>query len=244
MYGNTSLLSSIFIPDHFETRLLSTESNTLIHDIDFTFEYDTNGTLSIIKLKKIPYIDLTKYDHQRRTWYYVDQYGNLWRKYHEGEFIIETQQRCIRYDNTGYPRIIDPTGYKYISLYGIGNIDGIWDEDVSSSDFEFSQYTPISISLNGLSLNDVTNYSSGESVIPKLDFINTEKNKEFYFNKSNTIYTNQDLNEYEIQNISISYYSNIDKIRLKCRMNTNMTGLSPYTPIVDYYIIKLTGQNL
>jgi len=237
MYPNSSLLTNIFVPDYFEPKTVSTEDGTLKFNKDYTFEKDITDTLSIIKLNKVPFIDLSKYDFYRRMWYNVDQFGGLWRKYIPGDYVIEKDYVFSSKWLFAEPRYYSQEGidddYYYLEPNAL-NKRGLL----------VSEYYPISIKLNNLKLTDVSNYTGIDNIIPKLDYVNPDQNKEFYFNKDTTIYTNQDLNVYEIDNISLSYTINIDTVNIKCRMNTNVIGFDNYTPTVDYYIVSLTGQNL
>jgi hypothetical protein len=235
MYPISSLPTSVLIPDYFETFPVATENGTLLHERDFYFEHDTNGTLSIIKLNKVPYIDLTKYDIKRRKWYYVDQFEGLWRKYIPGDYVIEWGIDWIAKWSNENPR--------YLSQEGLGT--AYFDDDLlEAAGLIVNEYAPIVLKLNDVVLTDISNYSGESNIVPKLDLVNTTNNKEFYFDKNTTIYTNQNLDLYEVFNLSLEYFVNIDKVNVKCRMNTNTTKLSNYTPIVDYYIVSLTGQHL
>ncbi len=242
MHPTSSLLSSIFIPEEFGTSIASSEDGSLVKDTDYALEHDINGALSIIKLNKIPYIDLSKYDHQRKQWYTHDQYGNLWRKYDPFEWLIEEGKV---YTLPGlYVPIQGEDLSRYYSVYGLNGGDYYTTQTSSEVGLWFSDYNPISIKVNDVSLTDITDYSGGRNIIPKLDTINTTDNKEFYFDKNGIIYTNQDFAEYDESDIVLSFYVTIDTINVKCRMSTNTTGLCPYTPVVDFYVVKMTGENL
>jgi len=230
MYANSSLINSIYIPDYFMPNNVSTENGTLIYDKDFTFATGTGGLTSIITLNTVPFIDLSKYDFLRRKWYYVDEFGGLWRKYIPGEYVIEQDYIYSSKWNLDTPR--------YYSQEGLGTAY------FNESEFSFYEYSPISLKINDIGLTDISNYTGITNVTPKINHVNPEQNKEFYYDRNSTIYTNQDLNEYDIENISLTYKTNIDRINVKFRMNTNTTSMNNYTPIVDYYIVSLTGQNL
>ncbi len=241
MYPNSSLLTSVFVPDFFDTKVVSTKESTLVKDKDFTFEYSVDGLLSIIKLNKVPYLDLSKYDHQRRQWYSVDQYENLWRKYDPGDWIIETDSFYT------LPGLYDPTGIdlsRYYSVYDLSPLSYLTTTTAETNGLTLKVYSPISINVNDLEVLDITDYSKGTNIVPILNTINPDDNKEFYFDKNTTIYTNQDFSQYSDTSIIISYHVNVDKINVKFRMNTNTTELSSYTPTVDFFVVKLTGQNI
>ena len=175
-----SPLTSVLIPDFFEPIEISTENGMLVPDVDFTLDSDATGRLSIIRLKKIPYIDISRYDHRRRRWYNLDQHGSLWRRYIGGEWIIEENRVCVEWIG-GIPSAIDTTRYKYFSVYGLNNGDGIWDNEVADSEYEFSEYNPVVLKVNDASLTDISVYAGYEAGIPELDFINPNNNKEFYY---------------------------------------------------------------
>ena len=86
---------------------------------------------------------------------------------------------------------------------------------------------------------DITDYAF--NVRPTLDVIIPDRNPQFYvFN--NRIYTNTELSSYEDEQISLSYFYTITDLKVHGSLNTNSSNYSSYTPIVDYYMLKLTGQ--
>lgn len=234
IYPISSLLSSVYVPDFFESKRVSTSDGTLIKDVDFTIERDINGRDSIIRLNKIPFLDFSFYDTQRKRWFATDKYGGKWRQYGLGEWIPEWN-------------IFNGTNPKAAKVQLV-SMDGMEQGAVVSArskpSYKFRQYKPIILSVNNFELNDIQNYSGGQTIVPKLDEVNPDRNKEFYYDFKNTIYTNQDFSLYEDEDILIEFTINISDINISCRMDTNIVNLSPYTPIVDYYIVKLTGQNL
>lgn len=232
IYPNSSLITSVYVPDFFDPTLVSTSDGSLVLNTDFTIEQDTSGSSSIIRLNKVPFIDLAMYDTQRRNWFYTDRFGGKWRFYRPGSYMIETETYLDA--NTRYPAAYSMDGFYNGEQKSVNDL----------SSFNISEYLPIRVKVNNYSLADITDYSGGQNVVGKLDNIDPTNNKEFYYDFKNTIYTNQDLSLYEAEDILIEFYINIDSINISCRMNTNITNLSEYTPSVDYYVVKLTGQNL
>lgn len=233
-YPDSAILTSLFIPFYFEPKILSTIDNTLAIDDNIVFDQDSTGQTSIIRFNSIPYIDLKLYDYNRKKYYSTDQYDNRWRVYEPGEWVIESEE----YWNE------DLTYSAYVSVDGLFNGDVISGDNDSLSEFIIKQFNPITIKLNGIQVTDISDYSGDRNIITKLDVIDPTNNKEFYYDKNKSIYTNQDLSLYDVDDIDITYYVNIKDINIHCRMNTNVTNLSSNTPIVDFYLIKLLGQNL
>ncbi len=234
LYPNTALLTSTFIPYYFEPKKISTLDSTLIKDDNYTIEQDANGLSSIVSLVYIPYIDITKYDHIRKRFYWTDQYENRWRVFEPGDWIER--------DGEIWPADFEYN--KYQSMEGLLNGDITTVVSMQLEDFDITPFRPISIKVNGVELEDITNYGGDRNIIPKLDYIDPGTNKQMYYDMKNTLYTNQDFDLYEDDNIEITYYKNIDSVQIYGRLNTNVTNLSPYTPLVDYFAVKLTGQNL
>jgi len=234
LYPESALLTSTFIPYYFEPKKVSTIDSTLIKDDNYTIEQDVNGLSSIISVRDIPYIDISKYDHLRKRFFWTDQFDNRWRVFLPGDWIEQEQ--------SFWPE--DFTYNVYQSIEGL--LDGdLWTvTSLKLEDFNIQQFRPISVRVNGVELEDVSNYAGDRNIIPKLDNIDPSTNKQFYYDMKNTIYTNQDFDLFEDDNIEITYFKNIDSVQIYGRLNTNVTNLSSYTPVVDYYIIKLSSQNL
>lgn len=258
LYPVTSLLNSVYVPDFFKPKVISTTDGSLTLGDNFTIERDVNGLDSIIRLHRIPFIDLSKYDKQRRKWFSVDKYGGLWRLYDTGEWIVERGE----YNNvTAYETIPGSRELFTIKTQAAVSMEGLLGGDVydihssffdtttmwkynALVDHKIEAYSPITLTVNKIELTDITNYSGNENVATKLDTVDPDNNKEFYYNFKDAIYTNQDLSLYNPEDIYLSYTVNISRVNVSCRMDTNITNLSPYTPVVDYFVIKLTGQNL
>ena len=242
LYATSLVTTSINIPNEIGINILSTEDNTLVNDKNFKIIQDDNGVNSIIEFDIIPYIDFSKYDNDRRMFYQIDKYDSIWRLYLPGDYIIEIDEINPIYSH-----------YKHSYYYSMENIFkkkyptrlksgyGTTEEERQDlEDLQLTQYKPIRISVLGQELEDVTDYSF--NVVSTLNFVNSNINKQFYL-KGNKIYSNIDFLFYNIQDINITYYSTIDNLIVTCIMDTNASNYSNYTPIVDYYILKLTGQS-
>ena len=246
IFSTSNVTTSVNIPEEFGVLQLSTTTNTLNYKKNFNIKEDINGVNTIIEFDRIPYIDFSKYDHQRRTWFFSDKYGSLWRSYHKNDYIIELDE------------IFEEqwSDFRLGLVFSIENIlKNIFPEGIHTNDgnqwqyivdFNLTEYKPITIKLQDEEFEDITDYSF--NVQPSLDFISPNKNKQFYFDKNNRLYTNIDLFAFNIdeepQNLEITYYTNVTDISVSCQMNTNNSKYSNYTPVVDYYILKLTGQTV
>lgn len=243
IYPNSDPLSSVFVPYSFEPKLRSTANNSLELGKDYDLQFDTLGRQSIIKLKTSPYLDLYYYDHNRKKWYYLDIYGNRFSVYKIGDWIIDQD---IIYTSKG-----TPGGVREFMAVGIDLNEILYKTgdnypwgSYKLSKYPIVKYSPITITVNSETVVDKTDYSANQTVNISLDEIRPDRNKQFYYDFNNTIYSNQDFGSYSPADVVISYYVNIDKLSVKFRMDTNSTALSNRTPIVDYYILKLTGQTL
>jgi len=247
IHGTSLVTTSINVPLEFGLTDMDSTSFTLTYDDNYKFVVDENNITSIIELDIVPFIDYSKYDNDRRKWFNIDKYGSLWRHYKCGDFIIEKDKlftsggdpnggMCSAYGGNLYYSMENLFKLQYDYLYPN-------DEDRIKllNDLQITEYEPISLLLKNEKIKDVTDYTF--NITPTLDYIVPEKNKQFYF-KNNRLYTNLDLTLYEPQDIVIKYKSTINKIKVKNIMDTNSNNYSNYTPIVDYYMLKITGQNL
>jgi hypothetical protein len=243
----TSLLNDVYVP-FFEKPKKTSDYNLN----SFELEADGDGVFSIINLKKdkktfMPFIDITKYDFSRKDWYYYDESGFPYRlTYNEdGYWDIDSVY--------GAPDIRGYTESETVSLQFNRNVNvelGIYiegkqvtEEDVAP-DIVLYKGVPISVAIENDPLVDITNYSN-PNISPTLNKINTVVNKEFYYDfDQNRIFTNQNLAGFDPIDITIGFYTSTNDINLKCRLSSNEKSPSDVTPIVDYYIAKLSGQNL
>jgi len=244
----TSLLSNIInVPIEYGTNSLSTYDNSLMLDTNFRLLIDDTGTSSIIELDIVPYIDMSYFDYDRQTWFNVDKYGTIWRHYIKGNHILELNRI---YDDTitcQYNINNNKSGI-YFSLDNLFKNNNTiqeylcYDNDSAFIDeLDINEYKPIKLIIEGDEYKNITDYNF--NIEPKLNYIAPEINKEFYI-KNNIIYTNTDLTLYKPQDINIEYQYTTSEIKVHCVMDTNSPKYSNYTPIVDYYILKLTGQQL
>ena len=235
IHGSSLLTTSINVPIEFGTKVLNTENQTLIVDDNYKIVIDENDISSIIEFKTIPYIDYRKYDYERRRWYTVDKYESLWRIYTKDEYVLETKTKhTAEYDI--YFSMENLFKYKF-SDHMTNQANSTTSEYIL--DLNITKYQPITLTIEGVEYTDITDYSF--NVAPKLDYIVPESNHQFYI-KNNRIYTNTDLTSYDDADIDIRYFYNISDIKVHNIMHTNSANYSNYTPVVDYYLVKLTGQ--
>lgn len=239
LYGTSLITTSVNIAKEYEISLLSTTNKTLVNDSNFRIVQDANGINSIIEFDTIPFIDFNNYDNERRMFFEIDKYGSLWRTYKAGDYIIELDEI---FENQWSNQ-----SKTYFSMENIlkQQLDYINDNEPANfnkiKNFDIKPYYPITIKVQDQQLTDITDYVF--NVVPTLNFVNSDKNKQFYF-KGNRIYSNIDFMFYNINNIEISYHSTIDSLNVTCVMNANTANYSNYTPVVDYFMLKLTGQTL
>jgi len=233
--------TSINIPEVFGVDTMDTADSTLTLDTNFKIVQDINGLNSIIELDVIPYIDFTKFDYDRRKFFSIDKYDNLWRKYVVNDYIFE--EDTIHEISSGYSTTRFYSMYNILTSIPYLNVGhpGHSAHLNIVKDFDIKQYEPITIYANGEKLTDVTDYSF--NVNPTLNFVNSDFNKQFYI-KGNKIYSNIDFLRYNTADIDISYKHTVDGLNVSCVMGANSSANSNYTPVVDYFMLKLTGQNL
>ena len=100
------------------------------------------------------------------------------------------------------------------------------------------------VAVQNTPLTDITNYSN-PNVKPKLNTVDPVVNKEFYYDfDQNKIITNQNLDAYAPIDVLVGFYTTIDDVSVKCRLAANEKSVSNVTPVIDYYIVKLSGQDL
>jgi len=238
--GLSLISTAVNIPLEFGVTKLSTEiENSLKYNVDYNILQDENGLNSIIELVIPPYIDFSYYDNDRRMFFTVDKWGNKWREYNRGDYVIEDNSNISLSGRTSKIYYSIDNVLKNVKDYlriGEFSTDGPLINELS-----FTKYKPITVKVGTEELTDITDYSFNNQ--PTLNFINTTKNKAFYF-KENKIYTNLELLGYNINDIDITYYSTVNSVNVTCLMSTNTAGYSNYTPIVDFFMLKLTGQTL
>lgn len=242
MIPNSVPLTSVYIPDmvgikHLSSSSLSIGSTKLIYDTDYYFTTDIDGKLANIVLTKIPFINFRHYNIDYKTWYYLDLYGNRWKK--DGDTYISV-------DNIELVTDVNGTEIDAI-IIDKNAVDGA---KIKLNSFSYNiinslkKYSPITVSVNGNLLSDITDYTGNLQILPDLNQSDEVSFKEFYFDKASIIYTNQELSQFRIEDIIISYDYIDPSIRVKATLNTNSFGIVDYTPTVDYYIVNMIGQDL
>ena len=243
LYGTSLITTSVNLAKEYDLTLVSTENKTLVNDSNYRILQDANGVNSIIEFDIVPFIDFNNYDNERRMFYSVDKYGSAWRVYKYGDYVIELNEI---FKNQWYYKSLTYFSMENLFKKNVGNIDFINDNEPLTgsaylSELDIKTYKPISIKVQNQEVVDVTDYVF--NVIPILNFVNTENNKQFYF-KGNRIYSNIDFLTYNIDDIDISYFRTIDSLNVTCVLDANAFNYSNYTPVVDYYMLKLTGQTI
>lgn len=235
------LLNNIYIPLYEKPRknILDLES--------FSIQTDINGVESIIDLnsadeKYYPFIDISKYDSEREDWYYYDTNGFPYR---------------LTYNSTGYwdveavweiPSINANTSDLSISLFMQKEITcelGVYTQVTKSDNSTLNLYKgqPIVVAVNDIPLKDLTDYTN-PSTKPILNNINPSVEKEFYYDfDRNLIITNQNLNGTNKKSVTIGFYTTIKETNVQYTLHANQPNPS-ITPIVKWYILKLSGQDL
>jgi hypothetical protein len=258
MFNPSSVLAnSIFVPFYFPSNRVSTTIS------QFKIESTNSGLKSIINLVNsdnnavIPYFDFSKYDGERQMWYWEDEDGLFYRLIAKGDREYDTLIAKLL--------ISSPSEETYISTYNyvldgvdINKIVGIesintqvYNNTTSQLDkrlyiskglYYFYKYDPIQININGKRITDITAYNGLNQT--NLNNIKTDVNMEFYYSfNDNKLYTNQNLTSVLESDVSIKFYTNINSVNVINRMNTNVSTNAKYTPTIDYFIVKLNGQN-
>jgi len=240
----SSFLNDIYIPFYEKPKkmidLKLTSSN---------IETDVNGMASIINLnidqqKYIPFIDISKYDFTRKDWFYYNISGMPYR-------LTYNTSNWLASPVYGVPDINGYTDSLNISNKFNKNVNvelGLYLDVTNSADsdntIQLYKGVPISVAIANAPLLDITNYNS-PNIRPSLNIIKPNENREFYYDfDQNKLFTNQNLAGTDPINITIGFYITTNAVNIKCRLSANEISSSDVTPIVDYYIAKLSGQNL
>jgi hypothetical protein len=191
----------------------------------------------------VPFIDIGKFDPETKDWYWMDASGFPYRIFWDNtrdEWYLNAQWPI---NHIGDDLYFDPETLNYQET---GRELGFYSTATTGNASEFFMYSarPIQITIEGKRLRDTTIYGS-ENITTGLTQLNTELNPEFYYDSTvNKIYTNQNLIGVDPVNIKVYFYDSADSVSVKCRMSANSGGDAYYTPIVDYYVVKLNGQFL
>jgi hypothetical protein len=243
------LLNNVYFP--FYNRPKKTIFNA---ENQLVIETGINQTQSVISIKEddkevIPFIDLSRYDSETRSWFWYDEEDFPLRIVKNGDtWQLVSIYPVSRY--YGKTIIFDPNSLEY-NKYNVGKnlgwysiINTLNGEDVSSQKLKIYNGNPFILTINSLPLTDLTDYYKFKNDLSLINF-KTSDNKEFFYNTQlNRLYTNQNLNSFDVSNIEFYFFRNIQSIKVKIALSSN-TGMSSYTtPTVDYYIAKLHGQYL
>lgn len=220
----------------------------------FTYlEPDANGVVSIINLRTdtaeggttpvVPFIDIGKFDPETKDWAWIDASGFPYRITQSSVDVSGWALKPLWPINHVNEELqFDPTDLTYseegkeLGFYSSATID--------SSTVRIYSSNPVMLTIEGKIIQDKTVYGS-ENITTGLTELNTELNPEFYYDSiNNKIYTNQNLLGVDPSNIKVYFYESANEVSVKARMATNAGGPAYYTPIVDYYIVKLNGQFL
>jgi len=242
----TSLPNSLYVPFYVPSnRKVTTIS-------EFALESNAQGLQSIINLmdtggkKIVPFFDLSKYDGERQQWMWEDADGLFYKLiyYEDQEFQYLSSDpydiyifSCVDLDRDIPIQIFQPEVYNNTAYANFNKRQYVtWNSE------NFYKYDPIQIIINGQRLTDITDYN-GLSQVP-LNDIQTNSNREFYYNFiDNKIYTNQNMAGVQPNSVEIKFFTTVNTVQVMNKMATNIGTDSTYTPAIDYYIVKLNGQN-
>jgi len=240
----TSLLNNIYVP-FYELAKKSPNLNLK----NFGLEADVNGVLSTINLntenkKYLPFIDISRYDFSRKDWFYYNSDGFPYRLTYNAQNFWDVEPVYGEPATRGYTDSLVVTNlYDRDITIQLGIYITATDYD-GSGDLQFYKGIPISVVIQDIPLIDITNYSN-PNIKPMLNNIGSDINKEFYYDfDQNRIFTNQNLAGVDPVDVNTRFYTTTNEVNIKCRMATNEIDVSDVTPIVDYYIAKLSGQDL
>ena len=253
---NSVLLNNVFSPFLNEPKRevfnTSVTNQAIAKDGSFTLEMGSNGITSVIDLsindpkldKKpiVPYVDLSKYDPESKDWYWYDEDGFPYRMFYDlglGKWVatalwpINNYGESIKIDPSNLTKAEDGP---QLGFY----VNGVLGEET------VKLYTgrPLILEIDGEVITDNTIYGS-VNITTGLTDLNTDVNKEFYYDEGvNKIYTNQNLLSVDSTHIKVYLYTVPNEVSVKCRMSSNSGTTALVTPTVDYYVVKLNGQNL
>jgi len=210
---------------------------TGLDGLQSTINIENNGT------KITPFIDMSKYDLETKDWFWYDSEGFPLRIRREDDtWLLSSVYSFGLYYTTTLsfnPEVLMYDQYgKNLGFYSLAT-------DTNTSE-EIKVYSgrPIMVEIFSKPIKDLTDYSIF-STDTTFTSINTDSNKEFYYNSQlNKIYTNQNLTSFDLSQVKIYFFSTINSVKIKCLLSGN-SGMNNYaTPIVDYYVAKLHSQYL
>lgn len=237
------LLNNVYTPFYVppKKKIFNCQDNS-------TLETGFNGIQSTINIEDkgtevIPFIDMSRYDAETKDWFWYDNEGFPMRivKGADG-WVLSSIYTFSQYYNINLS--FDPNVLMY-DQYG-KNLGFYSMATNPNTGEQIKVYTgrPIVLEIFSKVVKDLTDYSTLSTDV-SLTSINTEINKEFYYNSQlNKIYTNQNLSGFNLSQIKIYFFDTINSVKVKCLLSGN-SGMNNYsTPTVDYYIAKLHGQYL
>lgn len=232
------LPNSVYVPHYFKPELVTIGGDKL------ALEMGSDGVVSTIHLmdnlgtELHPFIDLSMYDIDSKSWLWSDDDGLFYR------------YRSNALEN------LYPSNYSGVT----GNGDTLNFDTATNrlyADFEalkpsvsrerayysFYKYAPFILTVNKEPFTDVSDYAYMR-ISDRLNRLDSTI-KEFYYDFRGRLFTNQNLGVFDPKTIQLSYYkSSSNQVTVKCRMANNTGATSTFTPVVYDYVLKLKGQNL
>ena len=247
-YPDSFLLNNVYIPFYIKPN-----KNILNCKDNLSIETGINGLQSTINLFNnesnfVPFIDISKYDSDTKSWFWFDEEGFPLRisRHTDGiKWVLKPMfniSRLFGSSLTFDPESLMPSDNgPNLGFYSI-----ITEINEIPSDLGIKVYngSPIILRITGKTVKDLTDYNTFNNDINLSDY-NTDANREFYYNlQLNKIYTNQNLTSYDVSKIELYCFITINKVKIKCLLSGN-SGMNNYaTPAIDYFIAKLHGQYL
>lgn len=250
---NTFIPESFLLNNIYTPIYISPKKEIYNCNDNCTIETGINGVQSTINIENagvqvIPFLDMSKYDAETKDWFWYDEDGfplRIQRHSDAVRWVLIPQYDFSQY--AGHELTFNPDSLMY-DQYGknLGFYSLITEIDGIPANVTIKVYSgrPIVLEIFSKVIKDITDYSSFSSDIT-LTNLNTDANKEFYYNiQLNKIYTNQNLTSFDLSQIKIHFFTTINSVKIKCVLSGN-SGMNNYaTPTVDYYIAKLHGQYL
>lgn len=241
------LPNSIYLPLHSEPK----QEKWKLSDLDI--ESDVTGVQSIISLNglsdaKHPFIDFSKYDIDYRNWLWFDDQDGLPYRLEKNQFSKKYSFNSIYgIQSSGFVFGCDSLTTKYDDVLGVSSVltqvvNTTADQSIKKY---FYQYSPISLYVKNSPAVDITDYNKpGNQSVSSLLKTNVSDNPQFLYGFDGRIYTNLDLSVYDPKDVFVVFYTITDSVSVKCKLAANSDGTPYYTPTVDYYILKLVGQEI
>ena len=230
----TNFPNNVFLPHYSPPEKMVLDLNS------FSVDTNSNGVPSILSLGEsyIPYIDFSKFDPEREDWMWEDDYGLFYKK------IKRADLEFTGYSDYQFACSSLNLSFSFDALWVTGKIDRELKREIIKVGIRnFYKFKPINLIINGVPLKDVTSYSFRSSNI--LSDINIEQNKEFYYSpETNKIFTNQNLDSFRPEDVILQFFVVKSTVSLYCKMSTNYGYPSKITSYIDYFTLKLRGQDI